>query len=375
MKIAIVAPIEESVPPKKYGGTEWIVYNVADGISKKGHQVDLYAAGDSNNQSQYKLVPIVDRSIRTLPTVGDDPKLRETTKLLTYSETVEILNTKDYDLIHNHASWRLLLFGHQIKTPILTTHHGPLSYRYQNIIFRKYKEYPYVSISNNQRRDFPDLNFLATVYNGINIGLFPYFENPDLNKHEYMAYLARLSDEKGALEAAKTAVLTSKPLHVAAKIDLVDRPYYERFKPLVDGEIVKFLEEFGPDQRVTHLQNARLLLVPIKWEEPFGLMFIEAMACGTPVVTFARGSAPEIIVDGQTGFLVNQSDEFKRGDWIVKKTGVEGLSEAVEKIYSLSDEEYRTMRRAARKRVEDHFTVERMVDGYEAVYQHIANKR
>lgn len=374
MRIAIVAPIEESVPPKKYGGTEWIAYYVADGIGKKGHEVDLYASGDSDTKSHYNLIPLVEKSIRTLPNVGDDPKMREAIKMMVYSKIADKLNSKKYDIVHNHAGWRFLLFGRHIATPIVTTHHGPLSYPYQNIVFEDYKNYPYVSISNNQRRDFPTLNFVSTVYNGIDINKFPYSENLDVAKHDYMAFLARLSDEKGAMEAAQTAKLTKHPLHLAAKIDLVDEPYYEKFKPLVDNKIVTLHKEVGHEQRLRHLQNARLLLVPIKWEEPFGLMFIEAMACGTPVVTFSRGSAPEIIVDGKTGFLVNQSEEFKRGNFTIKKTGIEGLREAVERIYSMPKEEYLQMRHNSHEHVETNFTVEKMVDGYEEVYKKVLRR-
>lgn len=371
MKIAIVAPIEESVPPKKYGGIETVAYYVADGMGKKGHHVDLYASGDSDTKSHYNLISSVEKSIRTLPEVRNDPHLRESIKMLVYSQVVEQLNSKKYDIIHNHAGWKFLLFSRHITTPIVTTHHMPLNYHYQNIVFEEYKNNPYVSISNNQRRDFPSLNFVATVYNGVDPTLFPYSENLGINKHDYMAFLARLCDEKGAVEAAQTAQMTKHPLRMAAKIDLVDEPYYEKFKPLIDNDIVTLIKEFGPEQRLQHLQNARLLLVPIKWEEPFGLMFIEAMACGTPVVTFARGSSPEIIVDGETGFLVNQSEELKRGDWIVKKTGLEGLCEAVERIYSMPQEQYQQMRRNSRTHVEKNFTIERMVDEYEKVYKAI----
>ena len=281
-----------------------------------------------------------------------------------------MLKKQQYDIIHNHVGWKFLLFSSFLNQKIvITTHHGPLS-AYQNIVFERNKDYCHIAISNNQRNGLLQLNFVKTIYNGIDLDLFPYDENiPNIDAQ--MIFLARLSPEKGAIEAAKVAHMVKKKLLVTAKVDLVDQPYYEKFKPLIDNIYVTFRGEIGHDERSQLLQSARCLLVPIRWEEPFGLMFTEAMASGTPVITFARGSAPELIKDGETGFLVNFSDDMKRGDWIVKKTGIEGLCEAVERIYALPENQYRTMRKACRAHMEKHFTVETMVDEYEKVYKKI----
>jgi glycosyltransferase involved in cell wall biosynthesis len=367
MKIALIAPIEETVPPQKYGGTEWIVYHLAHGLGKKGHTIDLYTTGDSPKEDYYNIIPTIEKSIRTDPIIGQNSRLRETHKLLAYSRMIHLLQKNNYDLIHNHAGWRFLLFSPSFQIPILTTHHGPLSIPYENIVFKNYKDYPYISISHNQRRDLSALNYAATIYNGINIDDYSFYSHAEQNAP--MFFLARMSHEKGAITAAQVAHKLQHTLLVAAKVDTADIEYFQQFKPYIDDKHVTFYPEIGLKQKIELLQKARCLLLPIQWEEPFGLMFTEAMACGTPVITYSRGSAPEIVVDGITGFLVNQSEEYIRGDFIIKKTGIEGLREAVEKIYSMPDEDYRKMRKSCREHVEKNFTVERMVDEYEKVYE------
>ncbi len=368
MKIALVATVEESVPPKKYGGTEWIVYHLAHLLGKKGHQVDLYAAADSNTQPYYNLIPIVDKSLRSVPMFAENMKIREAAKWMSLVKAAKLIQKKEYDIVHNHASWRFLTLAPLITCPIITTHHGPLNLDYQNFIFLNYKNLPHVSISNNQRKDLPQLNFVATVYNGIDIDMFPLSNAKD---YDHMVFLARMSDEKGAIEAAQAAQKAEKKIVFGAKIDIVNKEYATKFKPYIDNKYINFRGEMNHEQRLDFLQKARCLLVPVKWEEPFGLMFIEAMACGTPVITFARGAAPEIIIDGRTGFLVNQSNEYRRGNWITKNTGVDGLVEAIKRIYSMPDEEYRKMRQQCRLHVEKNFTAEIMVNKYEKTYQRI----
>jgi glycosyltransferase involved in cell wall biosynthesis len=309
-----------------------------------------------------------------VPSMMSNTKVLDVTKIHAFSKLIPILNKnieeKKYDIIHNHASWRVLIFRHFINhDKILSTHHGPLNIDYQNLIFKEYSSEPYISISQNQRKDLPNLNYAATVYNGTDIAQFPFA--PAVDKNAPLSFLARINPEKGPVEAAIAAQKSKKKIIIAAKVDRKTDPYYLRFLTYVDNNYVQFHGEMNMDEKVKFLQTSKALLVPIQWEEPFGLMFTEAMACGTPVITFARGSAPEIIKDGETGFLVNQSDEYIRGNWIVKKTGVEGLREAIQKLYSMSDEEYNRMRQASRKHIEENFTVEKMVDNYEKVYQQL----
>lgn len=373
MKIALIAPVEETVPPIKYGGTERIVYEVARGIGKLGHTVDLYASGDSRKESNYTLYPTVERHLRSTDEYKDDIKMRDVKKMMLLSNIVDLLREKNYDIIHNHMGWRYLIFSHFVHGPVVTTHHGPLNTTYQNLVYLAHKDTFHVSISNNQRKDLPQLNYIATIYNGVNINELPFAPEP---KDDYMLFLARISPEKGPLSAMDTALRLKKQLIVASKIDIADREYYEKeVKPIIDNKYIVLKGELGIGEKVPLLQKAKLLLVPIQWEEPFGLMFTEAMAVGTPVVTFARGSAPEIIVDGVTGFLVNQSEEFKRGNFIVKKMGIDGLCEAVEKIYSMPQEKYLQMRKNCRDRVEKNFTVEKMVNEYEKVYEKILSSK
>lgn len=373
MKIALIAPLEESIPPKYYGGIEWIVYYLARLLGKKGHEVDLYATGDSKKEESFTIIPIVSEGLRTIPPFAHDSHLRESAKWLGIAKIIELIAKKKYDVIHNHASWRMLTFSNLINPPMITTHHGPLSQDYQRYTFLSYKNNPHVSISMNQRNDLPELNYVGNIYNGTDVHEYTYYEDKS-TLMGHIAFLARMSPEKGGIEAAIAAKQTGRVLHIAAKVDEVDKVYFEKFKPYVDNKLVYFVGEISKLVKLKHIQTARCLLAPIQWEEPFGLMFTEAMACGTPVIAYSRGAAPEIIKDGVTGFLVNQSNEFIRGDYIIKKTGVEGLREAIERIYSLSDEEYMKMRKSCRLHIEEHFSVEKMVNEYEQVYKEILHK-
>ncbi len=374
MKIAFVAPIEETIPPQLYGGTEWIIYYLVHGLGKKGYEIDLYAAGDSQKEPYYNLIPITSQAIRRVPKYFENLKLRDVKKYMSYDQAVEHIIKKDYDLVHNHASWRFLLLCSIIKQPIVITHHGPLNLDYQQEVFLHYADQYHISISNNQRKDLPQLNYVKTIYNGTDTTLFPFSPEPPILEDNHLLFLARMSEEKGPIEAAQAAAQAGQKLIIATKVDKVNQPYFEKFKPYIDNKYVFFKGEVGHDAKIALLKGARALIVPIKWEEPFGLMFTEAMASGVPVVTFSRGSAPEIIKDGHTGFLINQSDQFKRGDFIIKKTGVAGLAEAIKRIYSMPENEYKAMRRACRKHIEDNFSVEKMVDEYEKVYKQILTK-
>jgi len=370
MKIAFIAPLEEPIPPVAYGGIEWIVYELVHGLAARGHEIDLYATGDSQATNTYHIIPTAAVSLRNNHEIGTDIKTRETAKWFYLGKLAKQLENTNYDIIHNHYSWRFLIQSPVITSPILTTIHGPLNLPYQNFVFHAYKSLPYVSISDNQRNDIPELNYTATIYNGLDLTRFPFYAEVTAADN-YLLFFARFSPEKGGLEAIQAAKHAQKPLKIGAKVDLVDQDYFAKAKPFIDEQLISFMGEVGQEEKDKAYQHARALLVPIMWEEPFGLMFTESMSCGTPVITFSRGSAPEVIRDGVTGFLVNQSDEYVRGDWIIKKTGVEGLVEAINRIYAMPEEEYKQMRRNCREHVEKKFTNHKMVDAYEKVYQQI----
>ncbi|OGK15613.1 hypothetical protein A2690_01985 [Candidatus Roizmanbacteria bacterium RIFCSPHIGHO2_01_FULL_39_12b] len=372
MRIALVAPLLESVPPKKYGGTEWIVYYIAHEMGKRGHTVDLYASGDSKKESGYNLIPLSLKNMRSVEKVMSQ-NMQESIKTIILSDLVKVISEKNYDIVHNHIGWRFLLFSSFLNSHLLTTHHSLFEYEVQNFAFRHYKNNAFVSISNNQRKGVEDLPFVATIYNGIDESLFP-FQPFKRGEHKHMAFLARMNHEKGAIEAAQVAMQTQHELRLGCKVDPVDKKYYQEFKSTIDTKFIKVLGEVGNKDRLNLLSNARCLLAPINWEEPFGLMFIEALACGTPVIAFARGAAPEIVLDGLTGYLVNHSEEMRRGDYVTKAVGVKGLSEAIKKIYLLSDREYSEMRLRCRWHFEKNFTSIKMADGYEAVYKELIKK-
>lgn len=341
MKIAVVAPFEEPVPPAKYGGTELVIYNITENLIRLGHEVTLLATGDSQTRAQLK--PIFNRSLRAIPDLTD-LKLRESYKLIGTGRIAFYLNKNHFDIVHNHLGWRLLPFQELFSCPTITTLHGPLDIAYQQRVYGEYKTASYVSISLSQRRPMPDLNYIANVYNGIDTTQFSFFPQPQ----DYFAFLGRMSPEKGPVQAIQIAKQARVRLVMAAKIDAVDQVFFtEQVKPLIDGQQIQFIGEVDHAGKVPLLGNARALIAPIQWEEPFGLFFIEAMATGTPVITLNRGSVPEIIVHGKTGYIVNNIEE---------------MVAAVGQIDQID-------RKVCRAHVEENFTSEKMAEGYEQVYQ------
>jgi glycosyltransferase involved in cell wall biosynthesis len=372
LRIAQISPFEEQVPPPKYGGTELIVSYLTEGLIKRGHKVYLVASGDSITKA--KLFPVFPTAIRkSLPEREKGVQAREALKFIGLGKILEyLLYDLKVDIIHNHVGWRLLAFESIFKkTPMVTTIHGPLDIPLKQIVYGSFPNSYLVSISNNQRKPMPQLNYVATVYNGIDVKNFE-FSNKE---GKYLAFLARISPEKGPVQAIQIAKKSGLELKMAAKVDVVDKDFFEKkVNPLIDNKQIKFLGEVDHKTKVELLKNAKALLCPIQWEEPFGLFIIEAMACGTPVIAFARGSVPEIIKDGETGFIINSSPKDIRGNWIIKKTGINGMVEAVKKIYNMPEKEYQKMRYLCRKHVEKNFTAEKMVSEYEKVYYKILKK-
>lgn len=345
MKIAIVAPFEERVPPIKYGGTELVVHNIAENLVSMGHEVSLVASGDS--QTKAKLVTVFKRALREIPEMKDI-KIRDAFKFMGIGKVVCYLNENNFDIVHNHIGWRLLPFEKAVKYPMVTTLHGPLDIEYQQKVYGEYKSCNYVSISMNQRKPMPELNFTANVYNGIETKKFRFFEKAG----DYFAFLGRMSPEKGPVQAIQIAKKAGIKLIMAAKVDAVDEDYFEKeVEPLVDGEQIKFIGEVNHEEKVELLGNAKALIAPIQWEEPFGLFFVEAMACGTPVIATRRGSVPEIVVDKKTGFICDTIEEAAERTKIIGNIN----------------------RQDCFDHVNANFSAEKMTEGYAKAYEKVIN--
>lgn len=373
MKIAQIAPIWFPIPPKKYGGTERIISSLAEGLVKKGHEITLFATGDSITKA--RLVSFFPKGIgrKSMPTD------REFFLLPLIHMVKSLERAKNFDIIHCHftrlSDYILLALTKSLKNCLFTSH-VPFPERKKSPdrwkALQTFSNTPFVSISNSQRT--AKLNFVANVYNGIEANKFEFADQlARSNKNGYLFWMGRISSQKGIVEAIEV----SKKLNIKLLFTKVikadfERKYFEnKVRPRLDRNTLQSLPELDHHQGNFYLKNAKLLLFPIQWEEPFGLVMIESMATGTPVVAFARGSVPEVIKDGETGFIVNPSKDDIRGHWLVKNTGIEGLCEAVERICSMPKERYRQMRYACREHVEKNFTVEQMVNNYDEVYKKI----
>lgn len=336
MRIAQIAPLHEAVPPKLYGGTERVVSFLTEELVALGHQVTLFASGDSITSAQ--LHAVWPRALRLDPAIRDP--------IAPHMLLMEAVRRRanEFDVLHFHMDyWPFSLFGRQ-KTPFVTTMHGRLDLPELGPVFDTFPDVPVVSISNSQRRPLPQANYAATVYHGLPERLL----TPQPRKPEYLAFLGRIAPEKSPDRAIRIARACGIPLKIAAKVDRVDQEYFNTVvKPLLAGGGVEMIGEINDAQKPDFLSGAYGLLMPIEWPEPFGLVMIEAMACGTPVVAFNRGSVPEVVDDGVTGFIVE--DET-------------GAVAAVRRLASLS-------RERVRRRFEERFTARRMAEDYLAIYR------
>ncbi len=299
MRIAQISPLFEAVPPKLYGGTERVVYSLTEELVAMGHDVTLFASGDSITSA--RLAPMREQALRLDPSVRD--------WVATYYRMVELIYRRkdEFDILHFHIDYfPLQLFSRQ-KTPYLTTIHGRLDVPEFVETYGTFLESPFVSISDNQRKPIPNLNWVRTVHHGMP----PNILTPQPVKQEYAAFLGRISPEKGADRAIEIATRAGLKLKMAAKVDNADREYYEaKIKPLIDShDNVEYIGEINDAQKPAFLSGAQCLIFPIDWPEPFGLVMIEAMACGTPVIAFNCGSVPEVMDDGVTGFIVENIDQ------------------------------------------------------------------
>jgi glycosyltransferase involved in cell wall biosynthesis len=298
MRIAQISPLIESVPPKAYGGTERVVAHLTEQLVQAGHDVTLFASGDS--QTSAKLVPVCERALR------GDGQVRDPMPDHVLQTEMVFRQADHFDILHFHTDFYHFPLARRSKTPSVTTFHGRLDMPELIGITREFKDLPVVSISNNQREPLPWMNWVATVPHGLPLELYPFRPNP----RGHLAFLGRMSPEKGADRAIEIATRVGLPLKLAAKVDPADREYFDsQIKPMLDHDQVEFVGEINDQQKGEFLGKAAALLFPIDWPEPFGLVMIESLACGTPVVAFDRGDVREVMEDDVTGYVVNSIDE------------------------------------------------------------------
>jgi glycosyltransferase involved in cell wall biosynthesis len=342
MKIAQVAPLAEAVPPKLYGGTERVVAYLTDALVELGHDVTLFASGDSATKAT--LSPIWPRALR-LDADVKDPLV----PLFMELETVA-RRAPDFDVIHCHLDYFSYPLLRRLGTPSVTTLHGRLDLPELPALYRLYEDISVVSISNSQREPLPEANYVATVLHGLPQNLLTKGEG----RGGYLAFLGRISPEKAPDAAIRIAARAGIPLKIAAKVDRVDREYFNStVRPLLGQSDVEFIGEIREDQKQEFLGNAAGLVFPIAWREPFGLVMIEAMACGTPVIAFENGSVSEVLKDAVTGFIVHGEDQ---------------AVEAVRWIGTLD-------RARVRSEFERRFTAQRMARDYLKLYARLAQAR
>src|SRR3981081_187854 len=337
MRIAQVAPLTEAVPPKLYGGTERVVYWRTEELVALGHDVTLFASGDSCTSA--KLEAPWPRALRFDGSIRDPNALH-----MVMLERVR-QQADEFDFLHFHLDYYpFSLFSRQ-PTPFLTTLHGRLDLPEHQPVFTTFSSVPVISISNAQRRPVPQANWVRTIHHGLPEKLLM----PLPARPGYLAVLGRIAPEKGVDRAIKIATECGIPLKIAAKVDRADQDYYDAIiRPLIDDNpLIEYIGEIGDPEKSEFLSGAMALLVPIDWPEPFGIVMIEAMACGTPVVAYNRGSVPEIIDEGLTGFVVEDETSAVA---------------AVDRLSKLS-------RHAIRKQFEARFTARRMALDYLAAYR------
>ena len=353
MRIAQIAPPFESVPPTRYGGTERVVSMLTEELVRRGHDVTLFASGDSTTAA--RLVPTVDTALWRLDEVRD-PLPYWT---ITVGEAYQRAHAGEFDVMHSHLDFQAFACAMLSETPTVTTLHGRLDLPDLERLYARFPEAGVISISDSQRVPLPDAKWLTTVYNAVDIERLPY--NP--HGGQYLAYLGRISPEKGLDSAIRIAQRAGLPLKVGARMPLKDTSnpviradweYYENVvKPLLKHGQVEMIGEVGDAEKPDLLGNALALLFPIDWPEPFGLVMAEALACGTPVVARRRGSVPEVITHGQTGLIGETDDE---------------LLKLVQNVHTID-------RATCREVALERFSPAAMAEGYEAVYAAAISER
>ncbi len=340
MKIGLISPLYESVPPVLYGGTERVVYNLAEELVAMGQDVTLFASGDSHTNA--KLIPIVEKSLRL-----DENSIDQVAPHVLMVERVFQMAT-DFDLIHFHIDHLQLPLARRHSGAMLSTFHGRLDIPDLVPLYSEFRDLPFTSISDSQRKPLSWLNWQGTVYHGLNPDAFSFRKKPG----EYLAFLGRICEDKGIEHAIVIAKKFGMKLKVAAKVSDADQKFYEeKIVPLLDDPLVEFIGEINEEQKDAFLGNSYATLFPIVWPEPFGIVMIESMACGTPVIAFPHGSVPEVMVDGQSGYIVDD---------------VDSAVEALKRVRSFD-------RQLCRNVFEEKYTSRRMAADYLKIYERLVN--
>jgi glycosyltransferase involved in cell wall biosynthesis len=339
MRIAQIAPLHERVPPPLYGGTERVVSYLTEELVRQGHDVTLFASGDSETSA--KLVRCCDFALRLNPSVKDTLPYH----MIMLHEVQQRLD--EFDVLHFHIDFLHAPLLRDVADRTVTTQHGRLDLPDLSPFYGVFRQLPLVSVSDDQRRYLPHAHWAGTVHHGLPRDLIPFQPRPPGGG--YLAFLGRIAPEKSPNRAIEIAVRADMPLKIAAKVDRVDQTYWEQqIRPMVEAHSnVEFLGELGESEKAQFLGEAAALLFPVDWPEPFGLAMIEAMASGTPVIAFRRGSVPEVVKNGTSGFIVDT---------------LEDAVTAVRRIASLD-------RAQVRAEFERHFTAERMAGNYLAIYR------
>src|SRR6516225_7271011 len=339
MRIAQVAPLTEAVPPRLYGGTERVVHWLTEGLVSLGHDVTLFASGDSHTSG--KLEAVWPKALRLDGAVRDPNALH----MVMLERVRQKCDDEEFDFLHFHLDYYPFSLFHRQPTPFVTTLHGRLDLPEHQPGFHTFSKVPIISICNAQRRPVPHANWVRTIHHGLPENLL----TPKPARPDYLAVLGRIAPEKGVDRAIRIALRSGVPLKIAAKIDRADQEYYdELIRPLISASpLVEYIGEISDHEKSDFLSRAMGLLVPIDWPEPFGLVMIEAMACGTPVIAYNRGSVPEIVEEGVTGLIVEDETSAVA---------------SVDRLSALS-------RTVIRQQFEARFTARRMALDYLAAYR------
>jgi len=344
MRVALVSPLFESVPPRLYGGTERVVSNLCRGLTDSDIEVVLFASGDSTVEGP--VIPVIEEALRLRKVAVRDPVAYNFRMLALVTE-----RAKDFDIIHNHNDYWMLPLSEMTTTPVVSTLHGRMDLPDLAAAFCSYPKSYFVSISDSQRSCMPQLPWVRTIHHGIDIDALSFHEKPG----SYLAFLGRISGEKRPEWAIEVALRSGVPLKIAAKIEgSAGKEYYDtHVKPHVDGKFIEYVGEISENEKSDFLGKALALVFPIDWPEPFGLVVIEALTCGTPVLARPCGSVPELLQDGVTGFI---------------SSDIRVLASRVKDIGNID-------RKDCREWAKNRFSLQRMTEDYIDVYRQIAAQR